>query len=103
MDEEAARNNPVIDGSKNANESSINKEATSIVASNEVHDVMNPNFVELKPSVISKFKVKRCEFKGCKKTSNDCHIVNHSCPEHHDLMKKGQMKKGTKIIKKIRL
>ena len=67
MDKEAARNNPVIDGSENANESSINKEATYIATSNEVHDVMNPNFVELKPSVISKFKVKRCEFRGCKK------------------------------------
>ena len=36
---------------------------------------------------VAKKRIKRCDFKGCGKTENDCKIVNHSCPEHHALMK----------------
>ena len=38
--------------------------------------------------VVATKRIKRCEFKGCTKTVHDCKIQNHSCPEHHDLMKK---------------
>ena len=37
-------------------------------------------------------RVKRCEFKGCKKTSNDCKIINHGCPVHHSFMKQKNTK-----------
>ena len=38
------------------------------------------------------YRVKRCEFKGCKKTSNDCKIINHGCPVHHSFMKQKNTK-----------
>ena len=34
-----------------------------------------------------KKRLKRCEFKGCGKTSSECTIINHGCPEHHAYMK----------------
>ena len=37
-------------------------------------------------------RLKRCEFKGCKKTSNECEIVNHGCPIHHSFMKEKNTK-----------
>ena len=37
-------------------------------------------------------RVKRCEFKGCRMTSNDCKIVNHGCPIHHSFMKEKNTK-----------
>ena len=30
-----------------------------------------------------KKRLKRCEFKGCRKSSSQCTIINHGCPEDH--------------------
>ena len=40
----------------------------------------------------AKKRLKRCNFKGCKNTSNDSLIVNHGCPEHHAIMKERNTK-----------
>ena len=39
-----------------------------------------------------KKRIKRCNFKGCGLTENDTKIVNHSCPEHHAIMKERHTK-----------
>ena len=39
-----------------------------------------------------KKRLKRCEFKGCKKTSDDCAVIDHACPEHHAIMKQRNTK-----------
>ena len=41
----------------------------------------------VKPEVTTVARVRKCLFKGCKKTSLDCKIVNHACPKHHAVMK----------------
>ena len=41
-----------------------------------------------------KIRMKICQFKGCRKTSDDCKIVNHGCPDHHAFMKDKNTKQG---------
>ena len=52
-------------------------------------------------SVATKKRIKRCEFKGCSKTENDCLIVNHSCEEHHAAIKlRDNKNRKSLVIKK---
>ena len=52
-------------------------------------------------SVATKKRIKRCVFKGCRKTENDCKIVNHSCEEHHAAIKlRDNKNKKSLVIKK---
>ena len=46
---------------------------------------------------IYQLKIRRCEFKGCKRTSSDCKIINHSCPEHHAIMKQKSSQKRKEL------
>ena len=51
-------------------------------------------------SVVQKKRIKRCEFKGCRKTETDCVIKNHGCPEHCEIMKnRGNENKKSWIAK----
>ena len=43
--------------------------------------------INMLTSIATKKRIKRCVFKGCRKTENDCKIVNHSCEEHHAAVK----------------
>ena len=39
-------------------------------------------------------------YKGCEKTEVDCKIVNHACPEHHQVIKDISSKKQSDNKKK---
>ena len=49
-----------------------------------------------------KKRLKRCEYKGCEKTSNECNIINHGCPDHHEYLKDKKRNKGSQIMPKRR-
>ena len=38
-------------------------------------------------------KAKKCHFKGCTKTSLQCIIKNHACPEHEEELKRRSREK----------
>lgn len=57
-------------------------------------------FANMATQTVPNKRIRKCEFKGCRKTENYCIIKSHGCPEHQDVMEnKGTEKRKANYVK----